>query len=81
VIARRLRAFLDAYQQLSLLQSGFRSGLVTETAVLHGLSDILTGVDRGDLTVLVLLLDNSAAFDTVDHQILLERFSALVRHQ
>ena len=35
-------------------------------------SDILAGVDRGDLATLVLL-DVSAAFDTVDHGILLER--------
>ena len=36
------------------------------------LSDILQYVDRGDLAALVLL-DLSAAFDTVDHEILLQR--------
>jgi hypothetical protein len=44
----------------------------TETAILRVLSDILAAVDRGDFAVLVLL-DLSTAFNTVDHDILLER--------
>ena len=48
------------------LQSGFRPGHSTESAVLCVLSDILLAVDRGDFAALVLL-DLSAAFDMVDH--------------
>ena len=44
----------------------------TETALLCVLSDILAAVDRGDFAALVLL-DLSAAFNTVDHDILLQR--------
>ena len=44
----------------------------TETAILRVLSDILQAVDRGDFAALVLL-DLSAAFDTVDHEILIQR--------
>jgi len=40
--------------------------------VLKVLSDILLAIDAGDLSALVLL-DLSAAFDTVDHDILLRR--------
>jgi len=38
----------------------------------HVLSDILLAVDRGDLAALILL-DLTAAFDTVDHDVLLQR--------
>ena len=49
-----------------------RSVCSTETAVLSVLSDILLAVDRADFAASVLL-DLSAAFDTVDHDILLKR--------
>jgi hypothetical protein len=44
----------------------------TETVVLRLLSDILAAVDKGDVAILVLL-DLSAAFNTADHDILLQR--------
>jgi len=55
-------------------QSGFRPGHSTETAVLRVLSDILLTLDSGDRDLAALiLLDLMAAFDTVDHVILLQR--------
>ena len=66
---------MDYLQSADLLpanQSGFRPGHSTETAVLRVLSDILLAVDRGDVAALILL-DLSAAFDTVDYEILLQR--------
>jgi len=55
-------------------QSAYRAQHSTETAVLKVLTDILTAADRGDLSMLTLL-DMSAAFDIVDHPILLRRLS------
>ena len=52
------------------LQSGFRRFRSTETTLFKVQSDILMSMDRQEITLLVLL-DLSAAFDTIDHQILL----------
>jgi len=51
-------------------QSAYCSGFSTETAVLRVLLDILEAVDERDV-VTSTLFDLSAAFDTVDHAILL----------
>jgi len=71
-VARQLIDYLSFADLLPSLQSGFRPGHSTETAVLSVLSDILQAVDRGDSAALILL-DLSAAFDTVDHEVLLKR--------
>jgi len=72
LVARQLMEYLSLADLVPPLQSGFRQGHFTETAVLRVLADILQAVDRGDLAALVLL-DLSAAFDTVNHPVLLER--------
>jgi hypothetical protein len=72
LVARQLMQYLSSADLLPSLQSGFRPGHSTETAVLRVLSDILQAVDRGDVATLILL-DLSAAFDTVDHDIMLQR--------
>ena len=54
------------------LQSTYRRGHSTETAVLKIISFSLMVVDRGQVTILSFL-DLSAAFDTVDHIILINR--------
>ena len=48
------------------LQSAYKKMHSTETALLRVHDDMLRTVDRGS-TVVLLLLDLSAAFDTVDH--------------
>ncbi len=52
------------------LQSGFSAKHSTESVLLKVLNDILLAVDSCKNAVL-LLLDLTAAFDTVDHNILL----------
>jgi hypothetical protein len=71
-VARQVVGHLKSNDLLPDRQSAYRSGFSTETAILRVLSDILEAVDDGDVAVLALL-DLSAAFDTVDHAILLRR--------
>ena len=54
------------------MQSAYRVGHNTETALIKVKADILNAIDNKEVVCLVLL-DLSTAFDTVDHKILLER--------
>ena len=56
---------------LPVFQSAYRPFHSTETAIACILKDMIGAVDQGHVGAL-MLLDLSAAFDTVDHQILIE---------
>jgi hypothetical protein len=75
LVARQLMDYLRSNDLLQSYQSAYRPFHSTETAVLCVLSDILKAVDSGDVAGLDLL-DLSAAFDTVDYDILLCRLNA-----
>jgi len=55
-------------------QSAYRTGHSTETALLKVVNDVVTTASE-QLTTVLLSLDISAAFDTIDHCILLDRVS------
>ena len=56
------------------LQSAYRANHSVETALMKVSSDILSAIDKKKC-VLLVLLDLSAAFDTVDHSIFLNRMN------
>ncbi|KAF7245360.1 RNA-directed DNA polymerase from mobile element jockey [Varanus komodoensis] len=76
VVAGQLQAFLDETDYLDPFQSGFRPGYGTESALVALYDDLCREKDRGSASLLVLL-DLSAAFDTIDHGILLNRLAGL----
>ncbi|KAL6455414.1 hypothetical protein MHYP_G00361580 [Metynnis hypsauchen] len=72
IVYCQLNSFLNKYDTMEVFQSGFKSRHSTESALLRVFNDILLSTDSGHCVALVLL-DLTAAFDTVDHQILLSR--------
>ena len=75
VIAAQVTAHLDSNNLGSRFQSAYKSGHSTETALLQIKNDIHLGLAHGKCTALVLL-DLSAAFDTIDHTGLIECLSS-----
>lgn len=71
-VAAQITRHLEERHLMDPLQSAYRRGHSTETAMLRVKNDIDTILDEGD-GVLLVLLDLSAAFDTIDHGILLRR--------
>lgn len=71
VMEMQLREHFDVHDILPPTQSGFRPGYSCSTALLTITDDIFQSSDEGNLTALALL-DFSKAFDTIDHEILIE---------
>ena len=74
VVAVRLNHYLEENNLNEPLQSAHKQYHSCETALVRVQNDILLSIDNQQCVVL-LLLDLSAAFDTVGHGILLQRLS------
>ncbi|WP_419612617.1 RNA-directed DNA polymerase, partial [Thiolapillus sp.] len=72
VVLHQLRGHLLANNLSETFQSAYRAHHSTETALLDVTNCLLGSADEGRVSILTLL-DLSAAFDTLDHSILLTR--------
>uniref|UniRef100_A0AAR2K341 Reverse transcriptase domain-containing protein n=1 Tax=Pygocentrus nattereri TaxID=42514 RepID=A0AAR2K341_PYGNA len=76
-VASQLHEHLESNDLYEVFQSGFRRNHSTETTLLRVVNDLLLAADQGMLNVLILL-DLTAAFDTVCHNLLLPRLETLI---
>ena len=74
VVLRQLSNHLLTNNLFYSHQSAYRAGHSTETALPKIINDLLSALDE-DKVSLLSLPDLSAAFDTIDHSILLSRLS------
>ena len=72
VVLYQLQSHLKINNLLDINQSAYKHHHSTETALLHVIEGLLVNADNRLLSVLALL-DLSAAFDTIDHEILIQR--------
>ena len=77
VVAARVITYMDSHNLHDVFQSAYKTKHSTETALLRVQNDIRNMIDRDGAAVLVLL-DLSAAFDTIDHEVLLSRLQNLI---
>ncbi|KAL5252011.1 hypothetical protein ACHWQZ_G014978 [Mnemiopsis leidyi] len=76
VVHEQLYTFIDSNNMFSSFQSGYRKNHSCETAVTKIHNDILMMIDKKE-NVVLLLLDLSAAFDTINHRLLLNKLQRL----
>ena len=76
IVALQIAEHLEEFSLLEVNQSAYRKLHNTETALLKIFDDLLTNADNMRISVLVML-DLSAAFDTIDHTILGDRLGSL----
>lgn len=72
VVKNRLVGFLEAFQIISPAQHGFVSGKSTTTALAEYIMEITRCLDSGE-SVIGLSIDQSKAFDCINHERLFER--------
>ena len=75
LVLDRLRPHLLSSPNFSRLQSAYRRGHSTEMALLHVMNMVYAVADAKKITALVGL-DISAAFDSIDHDVLASRLES-----
>ena len=70
VVAKQLLEHIHVHNLDNLYQSAYKAGDSTETALVYIKNEVHLSLSRSETTALVLL-DLSAAFDTIDHSTLL----------
>ena len=71
-VVKQINSYLQNSSLLEINQSAYRKNHNTETALLKISNDLLMSADQKNVSI-IALLDLSAAFDTIDHDFLINR--------
>ena len=74
LFATRLKSHIKHSSNINAFQSAYKQFYSTETALMKIMNDIFANIDNKKASILVAL-DLSAAFDTLDHSTILQRLS------
>ena len=69
---KRLVKYIEKHKILTQRQYGFRENKSTEFAIIELTNKITKAIDRGEYTI-GIFLDLSKAFDTINHNILVQK--------
>ena len=69
LVLSQVSSYLNSHNLCNTCQSAYRPSHSTETALLKVVNDLFLSIKNGNIYVLVLL-DFSSAFDTINHPIL-----------
>ena len=75
LILKQLLHHLKTNSLEETFQSAYRQHHSTETALVRVVNDLLNVIDQGSCSLLTLL-DLSSAFDTIDHELLIDRLES-----
>ena len=75
IVAIQLHEYLRQHQLYEPMQSAYRPAHSVESALLKVYNDTLVAIDSGK-EVALILLDLSAAFDTIDHRLIIQRLQS-----
>ena len=76
-VAKQITEHMSTHGLFLSLQSAYRKYHSTQTALLKVKNNLLLNKNNGHVTILVLL-DLSAAFNTVDHDLLLQKLQSVI---
>ena len=74
IVLSHVSSYLNSRDFYNTCQSAYRLGHRTETALLKDVNDLFLSLNQGNISVLILL-EFSSAFDTIDHLILAYRLN------
>jgi hypothetical protein len=78
IVFQQISSYISANSTLNALQSGFRNGHITQTALLKITEDIRNALDKRQGTILVLF-HFTKAFDSVCHELPLRKLSTYLK--